>query len=283
MNKKGRTDLVPKVSVIITTFNRRSYLKEAVESVVSQDFTDREIIVIDDGSTDGTAEIAATLPVRYIGKENGGISSARNAGLHAASGEYIAFLDVDDLWKKRKLSTQMEVMTSSGALLSYTDEVWIRDGKWLNQKLRHRKYSGWIFEQCLRLCIISPSSAVIHRSVFEDVGPFDENLPVCEDYDMWLRITARYPVAFIEKPLIIKRGGHNDQLSRAYEGMDRFRIASIRKLLDSGEIDGAGDLKVKAVQELMYKCRIYSKGALKRGKTDEARYYEQLPVLYQEN
>jgi len=269
---------MPVVSVIITTYNRRQFLKEAIRSALDQDYVDKEVIVIDDGSTDGSEEEAKGLPLRYICKSNGGISSARNEGLREALGEYIAFLDVDDLWKKRKISTQMQVMGQTGIRLTYTDEVWIRNGVRLNQKLRHRKYSGHIFEHCLPLCIISPSSAVIHRSVFDDVGFFDESLPVCEDYDMWLRITARYPVVFIEKPLIVKHGGHPDQLSRAYTGMDRFRIASIVKIIECGTLDD--DLAEKAVRELEKKCRVYARGAIKRGKKEEGEYYLNLAARY---
>lgn len=269
---------MPKVSVIITTFNRRHFLHGAFRSVAAQDYRDREIIIVDDGSTDNTRDDAALLPARYIWKENGGISSARNAGLNAASGEYIAFLDVDDRWKKKKLSIQLEAMEQADALLSYTDEIWFRSGKRLNQKLKHRKYSGMIFEHCLPLCIISPSSALIHRSVFDAVGTFDESLPVCEDYDMWLRITSRYPVLFIEKPLIIKQGGHADQLSRAYDSMDRFRIESIARILDSGVLDAV--FAEKAVRELAKKCGIYAGGALKRGKKEEAEHYRELAASY---
>lgn len=269
---------MPRVSVIITTFNRRHFLKEALASVLAQDYRDKEIVVIDDGSTDGSREEVGGLPVRYVWKENGGISSARNAGLDIARGDCIAFLDVDDLWKKRKLSIQMDEMERTGALLTYTDEIWIRNGKRLNQKLRHRKFSGEIFEHCLPLCIISPSSAVIKRGVFDAVGAFDESLPVCEDYDMWLRITARFPVTFIEKQLIIKRGGHPDQLSRAYDGMDRFRIESIAKILGSGTLSPGQT--GKAIEELRTKCRIYAGGAMKRGKGEEGEYYLRLASSY---
>lgn len=269
---------MPKVSVIITTFNRRHFLTDAFQSVVSQDHRDREIVIVDDGSTDNTCDDASSLPARYIWKENGGISSARNVGLKAASGEYIAFLDADDRWKKRKLSIQLEAMEQAGTLLSYTDEIWLRNGTRLNQKARHRKYSGMIFGHCLPLCIISPSSALIHRSIFDAVGTFDESMPVCEDYDMWLRITSRYPVLFIEKPLIIKQGGHADQLSRAYDGMDRFRIESIARILDSGVLDAA--CARQAVAELTKKCRIYAGGAAKRGKKEEAERYLKLAASY---
>ena len=262
------------VSVIITTYNRRSFLKEAVLSVLNQDYKDKEVFVVDDGSTDGSREEIEGLPLQYVWKENGGISSARNKGIEVSRGEYLAFLDVDDLWKKGKLSEQMKLMQEQNALISYTDEIWIRNGKRLNQGLRHRKYSGHIFERCLPLCIISPSSVVIERGVFDRVGLFDESLPVCEDYDMWLRITARYPVLFIESPLIIKRGGHADQLSRSCEAMDRFRVQSLINILHSGVLDE--EMKTAASGELREKCRILAMGARKRGKVDDAEYYQDL-------
>ena len=262
------------VSVIITTYNRRGYLKEAALSVLDQDYRDMEVIVVDDGSTDEPLKEIEGLPVKYIWKENGGISSARNRGIEMSQGEYIAFLDVDDLWMKGKLSMQMHQMTEKGFLVSYTDEIWIRNGKRMNQKLRHKKYSGHIFEHCLPLCIISPSSVVIERAVFDSVGLFDESLPVCEDYDMWLKICARYPVLFIELPLIIKRGGHKDQLSRSYEAMDRFRIKGLVNILSSGILNET--MTMKAKEELKRKCLIVAKGAGKRGKTDDAEHYLEL-------
>ena len=262
------------VSVIITTFNRKSFLRAAALSVLGQDYRDMEVIVIDDGSTDGSQEEIRDLPVRYIRKENGGISSARNKGIEAAQGSHIAFLDVDDLWKRKKLSTQMSAMAGSGCDISYTDEVWIRNGKHLNQKLRHRKYSGFIFEKCLPLCIISPSSVLMHRRIFDEVGLFDESMAVCEDYDMWLRVTARFPVLFIEKPLIIKQGGHADQLSRKYPAMDRFRIESIAKILGTGILND--EMCIAAKKELIEKSRVYISGAAKREKTEEVQYCREL-------
>ncbi len=265
------------VSVVITTYNRRAHLKPAVQSVLAQDYSDKEIIVVDDGSTDSSADEVLGLPVHYLWKENGGISSARNAGISYARGEYIAFLDVDDRWKKRKLSAQLEMMRQNGSVLSYTDEIWLRNGERLNQRERHRKYSGLIYEHCLPLCIISPSSAVVKREIFDAVGRFDESLPVCEDYDMWLRITSRYPVLFIGEPLIIKQGGHADQLSRRFEAMDRFRIRSLEKILTNGSLTAAQ--KSLTLEELRKKCAVYANGARKRGRADEAEEYERLPEM----
>jgi glycosyltransferase involved in cell wall biosynthesis len=263
------------VSVIVTTYNRRSYVRAAVESVLGQDYPDKEVIVVDDGSTDGSAEEVSGLPVDYVWNENGGISSARNLGISLARGDFVAFLDVDDLWKKNKLSTQVRLMKEQASLVSYTDEIWIRNGKWLNQGHRHRKYSGLIYQHCLPLCIISPSSAVISRRIFQDVGLFDESLPVCEDYDMWLRITCLYPVLFIDKPLIIKQGGHPDQLSRRYAAMDTYRIKSLVKMLSLGVL--TPDQGALTLAELRKKCAIYAQGARKRGRFEEAAEYAALP------
>lgn len=262
------------VSIVITTYNRKSFLKEAVLSVLNQDYQDKEIIVIDDGSTDRSFEEVRGFPLRYVWKQNGGISSARNMGIKVSNGEFIAFLDVDDIWKKGKLTKQVQSMIEKKIDISYTDEVWIRNGKHLNQKNRHRKYSGFIFDQCLPLCIISPSSVVIKRIVFEKVGLFDENLPVCEDYDMWLRITSRYPVLFIDKPFIVKRGGHKDQLSRAYEAIDRYRIQSLAKIIEGNILNS--EMKNAALKELRKKCMIYSSGAKKRGRLQESNAYIRL-------
>jgi glycosyltransferase involved in cell wall biosynthesis len=265
----------PLVSIIITTYNRSSFLAEALASVLAQDYAQKEVIVVDDGSTDGSEAVVRGLPVRYEWKQNGGISSARNRGIAMAAGDYLAFLDVDDLWSGKKLSTQMAWMRNGEYPISYTDEVWVRNGRHLNQKKRHRKYSGLIYDHCLPLCIISPSSAVIRRDVFETVGLFDESLPVCEDYDMWLRIACRYPILFVPCPLITKRGGHSDQLSRSYEVMDIYRIRSLAGMVRSGAL-APGQVQ-KTLLELTKKCRIVANGAAKRGRDAEARYYESLP------
>lgn len=266
------------VSVIITTYNRKTFLRAAVLSVLKQDYRDKEVVVIDDGSTDDSYKEVKDLPVRYIWKENGGVSGARNKGIETAAGEYIAFLDVDDLWRKRKLSIQMSMMHDENYEISYTDEIWMRNGNHLNQKLAHKKYSGLIFEKCLPLCIISPSSVLLKKSVFDAVGLFDETMAVCEDYDMWLRVTAMYPVLFVDKKLIIKQGGHADQLSKRYLGMDRFRIKSIAGVLDGGMLNES--MRSIAAAELARKCRIYIQGAKKRGKNEEVEYYTELSAHY---
>jgi glycosyltransferase involved in cell wall biosynthesis len=266
------------VSVIITTYNRRHFLREATTSVLSQTRRADEVIVVDDGSTDGSEETVADLPVRYVRTENGGVSSARNHGIALARGDYIAFLDVDDLWKKNKLAIQMAAMSLADSAVSYTDETWIRNGHHLNQGKRHKKYSGHIYEQCLPLCIISPSSVVIRRDVFDVVGLFDESLPVCEDYDMWLRICCRFPVLFVAESLIVKQGGHADQLSRRYDVMDSYRVRAMVKALESGAL--SAEQRRATVTELAKRCAVIIKGAEKRGKHDDVVSYRDLLCRY---
>ena len=190
-----------KVTVIIPTFNRGYCLAESIQSVLRQGFTDFDLIVVDDGSTDNTPEIMDQFPgVQQIRlEENRGVSFARNQGIAVAKGEWIAFLDSDDLWEKKKLATQMKwVESHSEHHAIYTDEIWVRNGVRVNAMNKHRKYSGDIFCYCLPLCIVSPSSVLLHTELLKEVGGFDESMPVCEDYDLWLRIAKQFHFHFIE-------------------------------------------------------------------------------------
>jgi glycosyltransferase involved in cell wall biosynthesis len=275
------------ISVIIPTFNRAEFLKEAIQSVQDQDYflgLDKErffeIIVVDDGSTDKTGEVVHSYEpeIRYVYQENRGVSAARNTGLKHASGKFIAFLDSDDLWKRDKIRVQMSLMnTLSRAKMCYTDETWIRDGIFVNPKKRHQKYSGWIFDRVLPLCLISLSSALFRREVFEKIGSFDEDFPVCEDYDFGIRLTHRYPVWFLTRPLIVKRGGHEDQLSRRYWGMDRFRIKALEKALT---MDLSPQQRERVHAEIVKKSWVLAKGFAKRGKTADAERYRKLIEKY---
>ena len=272
---------MPKVSVVIPTYNRGRVVGEAIDSVLSQRYDDFELIVVDDGSTDGTEELLASYLSRltYIYQEHRGVSAARNHGIVSARGEYLSFLDSDDLWLRDKLSTQMRFMEfHPECRICYTDEIWIRKGVRVNPMKKHRKYSGMIFEQCLPLCIVSPSSVLIARTLLEEIGAFDESLEACEDYDLWLRIAARYPIHFIEKPLIVKRGGHEDQLSKKLNSQDRFRIKALTKLLADDYVSPRQ--RELAWRELARKCAIYGKGCIKRGKKVEGEQVLGLVSMY---
>jgi glycosyltransferase involved in cell wall biosynthesis len=269
------SDRMPLVSVIIPSHNRAWILKEAIDSVFAQRFRDFELIIVDDGSTDNTPELlAAYTTLRVARQDHSGVSAARNRGISLARGRYVAFLDSDDLWLPDKLSAQTAFFRKRpDALICQTEETWIRNGVQVNPKRRHIKPSGMIFEDSTRLCLVSPSAVMIRRSLFDQVGVYDERLPACEDYDLWLRTTCRFPVYLLPPPLVIKRGGHRDQLSRQ-PGLDRFRIYALRKILENPPAPGLSRTQERAaVDVLREKCSIYASGCLKRGRVEEARYY----------
>jgi glycosyltransferase involved in cell wall biosynthesis len=270
----------PLVSVIIPTYNRGWIVKEAIDSVFEQDFSDYELIVVDDGSDDNTPTILKAYGKKIIvlHQANKGVSAARNRGIAAASGRLIAFLDSDDLWLPRKLSAQVKFFKDHpDAVINQTQERWIRSGVPLNPKKRHHKFSGMIFERSLALCLVSPSAVMIKKSLFGTVGIFDEHLPACEDYDLWLRISCCYPVHLIETALIIKRGGHDDQLSKA-AGLDKYRIQSLVKIIDSDLL--SPQQYQAALMTLKQKCKVYAGGCRKRGREEEAKYFHQLAEKY---
>jgi len=253
------------ISVVIPTFNRCELLCTAIDSVLAQTRPPAQIIVVDDGSDDDTAPvITKRFPQAQLIKQNNhGVSHARNRGIAAATQPWIAFLDSDDRWFKNKLSHQMAAIEAEpDYLLCHCDEHWIRNGKRVNPMNKHLKHGGSIFEYCLPLCVISPSAVVIHQSIFETLGKFDETLPACEDYDLWLRICARHPVLYIEDALLEKTGGHEDQLSRKHWGMDRFRLQALAKLLRANTLDE--QQRILAVTTFKQKYNILHSGALKR-------------------
>ena len=269
----------PEISVIIPTFNRVHTLPRAIDSVLSQTVQSKEIIVVDDGSTDDTQAVLVDYPeLRIFLKDNRGVSAARNVGIEKASGEWLAFLDSDDEWLPEKLETQWAAICNNDKLICHTEEIWIRNGERVNQMKKHQKFGGWIYEKCLPLCVISPSSVMIHTSIFEEVGLFDESLEVCEDYDLWLRICSKYPILFIDEPLIVKYGGHEDQLSRKYWGMERFRVKALEKMISSGELNN--EQKKATVDILIQKCEIISNGMKKRKKDDDVLKWEEKLKIY---
>lgn len=278
------------ISVVIPTFNRAQWVERAIQSVLGQSYPVDEVLVVDDGSTDHTvARIMqkfphATFPrVKVITQPNRGVSSARNAGIKCATGDWIAFLDSDDEWCKHKLARQVEALTQSSTPSSthafdfeicHTDEIWIRSGKRVNPMNKHAKPDGWIFEQCLPLCCVSPSSVLIKKALLERVGLFDESLLACEDYALWLNLFSQYQVLLVAEQLLIKYGGHQDQLSKKYWGMDRFRVAAIIKLLERHDL--SAHYRQCAVKMLLYKLTILIKGCERRKNTIDLMHYQAL-------
>ena len=263
------------ISVVIPTFNRRNLLKRAIHSVIKQTIEPREIIVIDNGSTDQTYQMVSSLfpDINYFTEKKRGVSAARNKGIIESKSKWIAFLDSDDTWEPKKLEKQLEfsLLNQNKYRLIHTDEIWYRNNKFLNQLNKHKKSGGDIFKNSLKLCCISPSSAFVNKQVFHDYGLFDENLEVCEDYDMWIRITSKEEVGFLDSPLVLKYGGHSDQLSKKFWGMDRFRIEALEKNLKNKCFT---KIQKKIVLDILIeKLTIVSNGAQKRGNKDTFKIY----------
>ncbi|MDO9530947.1 MAG: glycosyltransferase [Deltaproteobacteria bacterium] len=265
--------MAPLVSVIIPTYNRADLVQQALASVQAQTYRDFEIVVVDDGGTDGTYEVlSADRELRVLRHPDcRGVAAARNTGAAVARGEWLAFLDSDDLWLPDKLARQVLLLEGAPELLiCQTDETWVRRGVRVNKPAGHRKVAGQIFLPSLSRCMISPSAVMLHRQLLHDHGAFDETLPAAEDYDLWLRLTWRYAVGLVDEPLVIKRGGHPDQLSAQW-GIDRFRIRALVKLLADPDLPAAYTRATRRM--LAAKCAIYAQGCHKRGKIEEAAWY----------
>jgi len=269
------------ISVVIPTYNRALLLERAIESVLAQSRPANEIIVVDDGSTDDTQQLIGTQysQIHYIQQANKGVSSARNAGIITATCDWICLLDSDDSWRPEKLAKQSQALTDNpDYLICHTNETWYRNGNVLNQGKKHEKRGGYIFQHCLPLCAISPSSVIINKQLFDEIGLFDENLPACEDYDMWLRICAQYPVLFLDEALTNKYGGHEDQLSIKHWGMDRFRILALQKIIESNKLNETD--RQAAINILLNKITIFLKGAEKHGNNNYCEEFKALSRQY---
>ncbi len=260
----------PEVSVIIPTYNRLEMVLRAVDSVLKQRFKNFECIVVDDGSTDETFEMLSLIKdsrLKIVSQKNKGVSAARNKAIDNSCGNYIALLDSDDEWEPRKLDKQLLFMKEGQFEIAQTDEIWIRKGKRVNQCKKHEKPEGFFFERSLAMCMVSPSCVMFSRKFWDAVGPFDENMAACEDYDLWLR-AYEYPVGLLRERLTIKYGGRPDQLSNSVGCLDLLRMYSIAKLLGPGKLD-AGK-RESAIKELCRKAGYFAGGCRKRGKEEQA-------------
>lgn len=267
----------PFFSVIIPTHNRAHVLGRAIDSVLSQSFQNFELIVIDDGSTDNTDEILLkyTNKIHITKIENSGVSAARNRGVDLANGQWICFLDSDDEWLSHKLQSQYDFIQSNPLIpVIHGEEIWIRNGKRVNPKKKHKKSGGDIFEKCLPLCLISPSAVCIKKEIYLAMGGFDEDFIVCEDYDLWLKLTSLYPVGFIEEPIINKYGGHEDQLSARYKAMDLWRVKSMMRILKIRELSPSQ--QTSCINEIKNKANILRIGYEKHGRYDELQQLNKL-------
>lgn len=272
----------PFFTIIIPTYNRRQFLKIAIDSVFNQTFKDWQLILVDDGSKDNTKELVDKYKnpsLQYYYQPNQGPAAARNLGLSKATGDYICFLDSDDRFRKNKLEiAHQQIEKNPKYKIFHTEEIWYRNGQFLAQKKEQKKLAGFIFENSAKLCSISISTAIIKKDVFQKIGYFDQSLPACEDYDFWLRATSQYPIFLISDFLTIKEGGHKDQQSKKYSGMDKFRIYSLLKILQNKNINS--QYQQIAYQQLRNKCLIYLDGAKKRKKTKEVKKYQDILTKY---
>ncbi len=260
----------PLVSVIIPTFDRAATIRRAVDSVLSQDYEPLELVVVDDGSRDETADLLTPLAqagrLTLLRQTNQGVSAARNTGLKASAGPLIAFLDSDDEWLPGKVAAQVDFFRRNpAAVLVQTQERWMRGGRRVNPGRRHLKKAGDIFLESLPLCLISPSAVMLRRSLLDEVGRFDETLPAAEDYDLWLRVLARHPAGLLDREMVIRHGGRPDQLSAGHS-LDRWRIMALEKILAA---DLSPERRPAAEEELARRRAIYEAGRLKREKSPQ--------------
>ncbi len=258
------------VAVIIPAYNRVSTIARAIESVLAQSLLPQEIIVVDDGSSDATSEVVKMYSeVTLLRQKNMGVSAARNNGVMMAESEWIAFLDSDDTWHRDKLKRQaLFHHEHPNTSISYTDEMWIRNNLHVNLPKKFSKSPERLYERSLSHCLIAPSSVLMRRELFNEVGGFDESLAVCEDYDLWLRLLKEHDVGLVHEKLITKYGGHEDQLSTTFWGMDRFRVRALEKL----HVNYPQDLLLKKM--LITKYRRLLSGALKHERFEAAHHYE---------
>lgn len=278
----------PLVSVVIPTYNRAHLVREAAASVLAQSYRPLELIVVDDGSTDAAvteaaaAALARRAEVRVLRQAHTGMpGQARNAGARLARGEYLAFLDSDDLWLPQKLALQVAAARAAGDQISHTRERWVRRGRVISQRSQRHRRSGDLFADSLRKCVIGPSTVLLQRALFEAAGGFREDLEIAEDYELWLRLTARCRVGYVAQELAIKRAGHAGQLSERYGQIEIFRLRALHDLVAAGYFaDGGGGAQAAhhaaACAELVRKARIYAAGCRKRGRLGEAQRYEAL-------
>jgi len=256
----------PIVSVIIPVYNRRDTLKNAIISIKKQLFTNFEALIVDDGSTDGTSDILTDFQddrFKLIRQKNNGVSAARNTGIRFSLGKYIAFLDSDDEWLPEKLQKQMNFLTTNtSARICQTEEIWMRRGIRVNPPLKYRKSP--FFKDSVSYCIIGASTVLAEKSLLVEKGLFDEKLPVCEDYDLWIKILLDMNIPLISQPLVIKHGGRTDQLSVKYRAMDRFRVRSLVNILSQENLPCGKQQHIR--NELLKKLGYLIEGARRSGR-----------------
>lgn len=254
------------IDVIVPTYNRAHTLERAINSVLNQTYKNFILHIVDDGSTDETEDLLEKYQeneqVKIYYQPNLGVSAARNFAAFCGEGNWISFLDSDDEWLPEKLQTQVNYLKENpNCRFLHSEEIWIRNGVRVNPKEKHKKSNDNIFERSLEFCLISPSTVMIERELFEYYRGFGESFTICEDYDLWLKILLTETPGFITTPLIHKYGGHEDQLSTKFVAMDYWRIKSLVKLFQLSKCNEAQKELIKNV--LLKKSELLLKNYLK--------------------
>lgn len=253
---------MPRVSVIIPTYNGAAFIAETLRSVLAQTFRNYEVLVVDDGSTDDTAAVVRSFghEVRYFYKENGGPGAARNFGLRHARGEYIALLDHDDLWLPQRLELGVEVLDQQPDVAMVYADAYVYDQAGEEVSCRSfeasRPHQGRIFAELFKENFIPNLTVLVRKSCLLEFGGFDESgrMLITDDYHMWLLLAARYPVARIDRPVGTFRV-HEGNLSGDLELVHWNVVATLEDICRRypGILDAHGGLKARRFAELSYK------------------------------
>jgi len=249
----------PRVSVVLTTYNgaSRGYLVEAIESVLNQSYPDYELLIVDDGSNDHTREQCSAFlgnsRVRYLYQANKGLAGARNTGIQASYGEFICFLDDDDIWKPHKLQSQINFIETRlpgienwGLIFTWLELI---DSQGKVISFRGKRDKGSIYKKLVFENIIgAPSSVLVRRGVLEDIGLFDESLiSSCEDWDLWLRISKKYLV-FPVKDYLVRYREHQNSMSANFDKM----FSSAKQVVDKVLTEDSKDISPKDAYASLY-------------------------------
>lgn len=278
-----------KASVIIPTYNRKDLTLRAVDSVLKQTYRDFELIVVDDGSSEDYLEIQNLLHLtghNYLFQDHSGVSQARNTGIEFSKGELIFLLDSDDEWLPLKLEKQIQHFNDKpNCNIVQNLEQWIRNGKKVQVPNHLLPASGDAFLRSLEMCCVSDSSVGFRREVVNQVGLFNTDLRVCEDYDFWIRAQCYFEVDLISEILVIKNSGLHCQLSDSEEALDRFRVYSLFNILNlvSQNLISMNEVRIaRLTAVLLKKTRILYNGASKRNNPHMQIYEEILNNLEHE-
>lgn len=213
---------MPQVSVVIPAYNAMQYLPETLESVLKQTFTDFEVLIVNDGSSDNVIDWVSQVKdprVKLISQTNQGLSGARNTGILNAQGEYVAFLDADDLWESSKLEKQVRCLNDNPEVgLVHTPMILVDEHGKSTGRVISSDAEGNVFKELLQRNFIACPSVIVRRSCFETVGVFNRSLRSIEDWDMWIRIASRYTFAVIKEPLSYYRQ-HTNNMSKNWQVM----------------------------------------------------------------